>query len=596
MSSRNLVLTLTGILAAICVVVVAAITVFPDLNPLDYLFLEPPEHSARFYPDDTFLYSYGTLYPRGNQRKHMDDLWERFNENRTFRQKLEDTREEWEEKTGINIEEDVKPWLGPDFSAGILRFDANDLPITAAIVTVRDRQAAEIFLDQLTDYLEDNEGASFDGDTYQNHPTWADEFRGYGFALTEQLLISVWADEDLQDTLEEMIELATQESGPTLAETPRFREAMKELPRRRFASAYMNIEDYHYIITDDPDYEYLLPDDFTEEDTFPWASLALQWDDRAIKATAIFHTNDDIQYARVSKPSERLPETTMAYLAGTDDYDMDAWREELGRYRVDPGDVFGSPIYEMGYTPNSLPLFRASGLRSFESERDQYWDELMDKALDSFENTTDVNLETEVLDFLGRDTIAAIDEVDIEEFFENPAENPLKITLMIQHEAEMDEDLGAGLRDISNSLEDKLGIDQDPVNVGADSPARVLDLSKNIPMVKAYSPGYVLHEGFLIFGTTEEALESIVSVQKGESTALSSDQEYRRIMSLMPGNSEFEAWIDLQAIVKNTDPGDRLSRSEYRLLTTATGTAAIANYKDGENEILTAVLTFFPEP
>ena len=77
---------------AICVGAIATIKVFPDLNPLDYLFLEPPEHSARFYPDDTFLYSYANLYPRGSQRKHMEDLWERFNENRTFRQKLEDTR------------------------------------------------------------------------------------------------------------------------------------------------------------------------------------------------------------------------------------------------------------------------------------------------------------------------------------------------------------------------------------------------------------------------------------------------------------------------------------------------------------------------
>ena len=408
-------------------------------------------------------------------------------------------------------------------------------------------------------------------------------------------MILVRADEDLQDTLEEMIDLATQETGPTLAETPRFREAMKELPKRRFASAYMNIKEYHYIITDDPDFEYMLPDDFTEEDAFPWASLALQWDDRAIKATAIFHTNDDIQYAKLAQPSERLPETTMAYLAGTDDYDMDAWRDLWGKYRVEPGKTL-FPQYEMDFPINTLPLFRESGMRTTESEADQYWDELLDDALDSFEDTTDVNLETEVLNFLGGDTTLAIDEVDIEEFFENPAENPLKITLMIQHEAEMDEDLGTGLRDISNSLEDKLGIDQDPVNVGADSPARVMDLSKNISMVEAYSPGYVLHDGFLIFGTTEEALESIVSVQKGESAALSSDKEYSRIMGLMPRNSEFEGWIDLGAIVKNTDPGDRLSRSEYRLLTTATGTAAISNYKHGENEILTAVLTFFPEP
>ena len=583
---------MAGAVSALVIAAVTTATLVPDLNPLDYIFLKPTEHSAKFYPEDTFFYSYATLYPRGSQRKNMEDLWGRFNENRTFRNKIEEAREEWEEETGIHFEEDVRTWLGPDISAGILRFDSNDFPIAVATVSVLDRQAAEIFLDQLTDYLEDSEDMSFDGDTYQNNPTWADEAQGYGYALTDTMLIYVLAEEELQDTLEEMVELATQESLPNLAGTQRFQEAMNELPRRRFASAYVNIEDHHHIFTEDPDIQDFLPEDFTDGDIFPWAGVAFQWEKRAVRMTTIFHTKDSIQYTALSRPSDRLPEHTLAYLAGTEDYDMEAWRESWEQYRV-PKDNIPSDPWE--FTPYPMPLFRTSGMGSTATETDQYMDEQLDQALDSFEELTGVDLETGVLDFLGSDTILAIEDFDIEEMLDSPTENPLNVIVSIEHDEGREADLQASLREIANSLEKKADIDQDPVNVGANSPARVIDLSNSILPISAYSPGYVIHDGYLTFGTTEEALENIVSVQKGEAPALSSNQEYQRAMALLPGRREVEGWLDLNTLVKGIDPGDTLTRSEYRFITTATGTAAVSNHKDGEKEIIVAVMTFFPE-
>ena len=581
-----------AVVTALAIAAFAAILV-PDLNPMDYIFLKRTEHSARFYPEDTFLYAYATLYPRGSQRKNMEDLWDRFNENRTFRNEIEDAREEWEDETGINLEEDIRPWLGPDLSAGIVRFDSNDDPIAVATVSVLDRQPAEIFLDQLTDYLEDSSGASFVGGTYQNYPTWIDEVSGYGYALTDDLLIAAFAEEELQDTLEEMLELATQESGPNLAGTQRFQEAMKELPGRRFASAYMNIEDYHYVVTDDPDFENLLPDGFTDEDVFPWASVAFQWEQRAVRTTTILQTRDSVRYVDLTRPSERLPENTMAYLAVSDDFDMDQWRELWERYPTPQEYASSSPLNQLDFNP--MPLLRTSGLGTTETESDQYMDELLDQALDGFEDLTGIDPETEVLDFLGPDIIMAIEAFDIGEFGDNPDVNPLYITVSIGHDEGREADLEASLREIANSLEEKVNIDQDPVNVGADSPARVIDLSDSIVPMRAYAPGYVLHDSYLTFGTTEEALENIVSVQKGEAPALRSNREYQRAMDLLPRRREAEAWIDLNTIVKGMDPGENLTRNEYRLITTATGTAAASNHKDGDKEIIVTVMTFFPE-
>ena len=43
-----------------------------------------------------------------------------------------------------------------------------------------------------------------------------------------------------------------------------------------------------------------------------------------------------------------------------------------------------------------------------------------------------------------------------------------------------------------------------------------------------FSFGYVLHDGYLTFGTTVEALEAIVAVQGGERDRLADTDEYRR--------------------------------------------------------------------
>ena len=55
-----------AVVTALAIAAFAAILV-PDLNPMDYIFLKPTEHSAKFYPEDTFLYAYATIYPRGSQ-------------------------------------------------------------------------------------------------------------------------------------------------------------------------------------------------------------------------------------------------------------------------------------------------------------------------------------------------------------------------------------------------------------------------------------------------------------------------------------------------------------------------------------------------
>ena len=239
-NARKFLLVAVGSVIAVLLSILAAAAINPDLNPLDYIFLKPPEHSARFYPKDTLLYSYLTLYPRGQQGKHMLNLWDDFSEIRSFNNILDQQKENLQDRTGIDLDEDALPAIGPDVSFGILRFNKDNEPIMAATVSVRDRGKAEILLEQFLDYLEDEEGALFDKEEYRDHPVWLEEDDGQGYALGEGLIVVVAAPGDSLYWLEEMVDLIEDDSRESLADNDHFRETMQSLPKSRFASAFLN--------------------------------------------------------------------------------------------------------------------------------------------------------------------------------------------------------------------------------------------------------------------------------------------------------------------------------------------------------------------
>ena len=82
-------------MAALVVVIVALglamyFRLLPIPGPLLSLLIgaREPEHSARFYPDDTIGYVWLTLVPGGGQLNDMREIWERLDEMREFRSLL----------------------------------------------------------------------------------------------------------------------------------------------------------------------------------------------------------------------------------------------------------------------------------------------------------------------------------------------------------------------------------------------------------------------------------------------------------------------------------------------------------------------------
>ena len=231
--------TIVVILALVLIGVASVGAIYFGLipNPLLRLFLDPPERSARYYPQNTEIYAWLTLYPGGSQQAAIKDTWERLNQYQAFRERYEEAQDDFEDLTGINLETDLLSWVGPEISAGVLEQQDEEGTIVATL-QVRDKNAAILFLDQWMDFLEDTENADFEVDSYLDFDLWVDESSGQAYALSGDLLLVTFSGEDPGDVLEEMIGLAVDESKPSLASDLDFQTARAALSSQRFASVY----------------------------------------------------------------------------------------------------------------------------------------------------------------------------------------------------------------------------------------------------------------------------------------------------------------------------------------------------------------------
>ena len=118
--------------------------VVPDLVALGR---PEPENTATCFPVDVTAYGWFTLNPGSGQRLQMLDTWERFNEMAGFDHAGDDWLIEITDKMGIDLEEQILPWAGPVVSAGIVDVVDSKVPDIALMVGVRNREAADEFLD-----------------------------------------------------------------------------------------------------------------------------------------------------------------------------------------------------------------------------------------------------------------------------------------------------------------------------------------------------------------------------------------------------------------------------------------------------------------
>ena len=614
----NLMLAIKILGAIAAVVVIAAVAagalmyfrVIPIPGPILALLIgaKSPEYSARYYPPDTIAYAWVTLVPGGGQLEDMQDIWSRFKEFREFRRFIDELREDFEDDTGIDFEAEVQPWIGPDASVAFIDYDTRrDVALIAATIAVRDSGAARDFLDAWLEYMEDEEGADFDSDSYKDFEIWADESEYQVYGLSDDLLVFSTTESGIR----EMIDGIKGDTERSLADNENFKAARAALPQRRFASAYV---DYDAAIR--------LQEDFYPDELYgvgsgnfvgqqpEWVSASATWLERAVVFETFIPVGIDspLQVANLKDPARLAPDDAVVLVAGTFDANLDHWRTFAREYDVADLELFSGVLEGINRDVSSI----SSGDPP-ELTRDDDMADVLDLGLWLVEDLTGIDLEASLFDHLDGEVIVAVADSDFAKVESDPLVETVDAVVMLSYREGSEAELAGTMKDIANLIEDNLAffLETDTVRVGVDTDATIFDFHQEL-INTSYTPGYVLNDGYLAFGATADALEATVARQRGGAPSLASVDEYGRAVGHLPEAKQFLAYVNLQSILRQFEPSDfDMTGDEFEVLTRTLGSAAISSHSphcveptggrdclladnDGVTRI-TAVLTLFPE-
>ena len=568
----------------------------------------PPEHSARYYPDDVLAYSWMTLNPGGGQRRLMTGMFERLTDISTVREWQEELEDALEDEFDVEPE-DLGAWLGTEMSIAVMDFDSRDgTADIAGTVDVRDRKAAEDFVDIVLDRLEEDSGLDFERDDYGDFDIWVDESGRNDFelslALSEDLLVVASAEHILKTVLDRV----SGKQNRTLASDEAFQEARAALPKRRFMTAYVDYENLLDAIEDAAGVELdelgtangqtACGDLLTS--TPSWVVMSLGAFERGIVAEVAspltssgWPTAPELPNAAELLPSDALGFATVSFnpvveewretlreCGMTDLYGDDLWEEALESIPPDTQFDWFEEVNRSAREESAQPLPEPLG-------RDATLADALDIGLWAGSTLAGFDIEADLLNHLRGTAIASVLHVP------SDLERPLDAVVMLSYRPRNAEELDAALTEIASWLEDEFDLDFDSANVGAERNARILD-PRDLDDI-GYDPGYVLHDGFLTFGTTERAIEAVVSRQQGEGESLVADGEYRRAIGHLPGNRDMLAYVSLQGVVALVSDAGSIDRRTEDMLNETLGAIAMSTSSNDSVSRATLAFTFFPE-
>ena len=504
---------------------------------------DAPEHSAKYYPRDTVVYGWVTLAPRHGQTDEARAIWDQLEEHRAFRQLTDDLRDEFQEKFGADFERDMKDWIGPELSYGVIdppRGEDWGYEPMAATLGVRDREAAEDFLKDWTDHLEETSWPDFKRETYKGFQVWADQDREQMYlALSDDVLVLTFD----QGNMEDIIDRIEGDAHRSLADSQHFQEARASFPKHRFASVYVDATAMldHF---GDADETAFLPDD----DYIPgWVAASAGMFDRALvtQINVPEGYKGPLEVPDLQVPDHLMPRETPMFLAATFDPDLDHWRQVLREYD-DLDDEQVELINELLMeSAHDLGLDEPLQLRDSAGLED-----IMDLALDFLEDTTGVDFEDDLIAHLSGTFALALHDLDVRELWEDPSGNAIPVVAMLSHRDDADEDLQETMEDIADLLEDRVDLKHMMVDLGGDTDAVVYRTGLE------YQPSHMLHRGFLLLASTERALTQSARVGENLMDQLRSDREYQRVRSHLPEKSQFMFYLDLGSILGQLDSDD----------------------------------------
>ena len=387
---------------------------------------------------------------------------------------VDETREEFEDETGIDFEAEVQPWIGPEVGAAVMvtggiewesidEYDFDELFEALAVgvtVGVRDEDAAADFLDKWLEYMAMESGADFRDGEYRGFDTWVDEGAYQAYALTGDWLVYATDRKTLHDILNRI-----GGGGDSLADDANFMAAQAALPERRFSSAYLDYEQSIELVEDftlglsplAPG----MPGPTAFADQAPeWVAGSTTWVERGIVTETVSPTTAGfgLEVGELREPADLLPEDTLGFIAGAFDPNVDHWRVALAEYRL--ADVLPWP--ELLDEINA-GLAEAAPEGDIMLGDDATLADALDAGLDSVAEITGIDLEGDFFDHLAGESMLAVREFDFDAVEDDPAANAVEAVMMLSYREEVGkDDLADTMGEVADLLEEYVGLARQP--------------------------------------------------------------------------------------------------------------------------------------
>ncbi len=511
------------IAAVIALVVVTAVGVGA------YLFIQarslshPSEQTAKFLPEDTSFYISMNLRPGAEQLMKARDVLELFRENPAFEEKLDELYGDIEEETGIDVEEDLLPWLGPEIAVAVPTLEGiEEEPDLVAFIGTTDSAAAESFLLELLAYGERNGDMEYEERVVRGYRAFVvdpdNEFSAH-VALTDDYIVVATGAGRLESTLDRM-DSDEDLAGGSLLENQGFRQAREAAESPRFGIIYV-----------DPAGIARYREDIIEE----LASGLLDLDDQLpefIVASSSFFDGG----IRVSTSFD-YPEGDQLFVPTTSN--------SLGSTGLAPEDT--------------LALVSFVGVQdAWEQFRDGIADlaELdLDETLDEIEAEIGIYIERDIFGWMtGEMAIALL----------LPGGVPFTTDeIHANVYVEFDDRVKAlsGMESIRGALEDA-GLESRNVDVGGVD-ATIMDLGDD--GLSNLTPGYVFLGDYVVIGTTLTSLREAVDAERREVPSLQESQAFSRAAKAAGNTTDFLIYGNVRRIVGEAlDQLDETELEDYR--------------------------------
>jgi len=494
-SRRRLLVLAAGGTVVVMIVMILVLTIPRGAR------LRPSEAAAALMSPNTELYFSLSIRPPGGQLRKMGQLIAALAENPTASRMWSDWMSEVESETGIDLESEVLPWLGPELAIGLESWSEDESEFLIVLET-RDSERASHTLGNWRDYLEEVEGIEWRLTHYRGREVWIGETYGGDsqyYAVARDYILVANHDQAISQALERL-----DGSGVSLLDSPSFGEACNSLPQDRIGILFADgrglfagleeYRDYYYGSSDAPILGVVRP----LIPNYVAGSIVIDGDAVAFSLQAPTPRAFGQSVRGASKRGAEMIPASAAFC------------------------VFGAEPYALWTTTRE----KVSDDRELE-ERLQH--EMEDLRYSVGFDLDDVvwrhfNGDFAVAGINAFPNIAGALEVENEQRLESELDNLLARVAQTQYEMNIDEEMIDGVRATIIRSE---------------------DLS-----YEGLSPGYAfLGNGYLAFGLTRDALRAIIRTYQGRYASLADDESYKKTMSELADNTGWIGYADSASVV-----------------------------------------------